>query len=88
MPLAQQAAPAQSGGKPPHSKTRLDLAERKFRKRFVAFAIPAATCPGQPALRTSMKASCGMFTVPMDFMRALPSFCFSRSLRLRVMSPP
>jgi hypothetical protein len=40
------------------------------------------------ALRTSMKACCGMCTEPMDFIRFLPSFCFSRSLRLRVISPP
>ncbi len=37
---------------------------------------------------TSMNASCGMLTVPNDFIRFLPSFCFSSSLRLRVMSPP
>ncbi len=37
---------------------------------------------------TAMNASCGMFTRPMLFIRFLPSFCFSRSLRLREMSPP
>ena len=35
-----------------------------------------------------MKASCGTSTLPMCFMRFLPGFCFSRSLRLREMSPP
>ena len=40
------------------------------------------------AFSTSMNASCGMFTEPMDFIRFLPSFCFSSSLRLRVISPP
>ena len=35
-----------------------------------------------------MKASWGTSTLPMFFMRFFPSFCFSRSLRLRVMSPP
>ena len=39
-------------------------------------------------LRTAMKASCGISTVPNCFIRFLPSFCFSRSLRLREMSPP
>ncbi len=33
-------------------------------------------------------ASCGTSTRPMVFIRFLPSFCFSSSLRLRVMSPP
>jgi hypothetical protein len=41
-----------------------------------------------PTRRTARKASCGISTRPMRFMRFLPSFCFSRSLRLRVMSPP
>ncbi len=45
-------------------------------------------CGGQLILRMVMKASCGMSTEPICFMRFLPSFCFSRSLRLRVMSPP
>ena len=36
----------------------------------------------------AMKASCGISTLPNWRMRFLPSFCFSRSLRLRVMSPP
>ena len=38
--------------------------------------------------RMAMKASCGTSTVPTCFIRFLPSFCFSSSLRLRVMSPP
>ena len=41
-----------------------------------------------PTLRAARKASWGSSTLPMLFMRRLPSFCFSRSLRLRVMSPP
>ncbi len=36
----------------------------------------------------AMKASWGTSTRPTIFMRFLPSFCFSRSLRFRVMSPP
>ena len=38
--------------------------------------------------KAAMKASCGMSTLPNWRMRFLPSFCFSRSLRLRVTSPP
>ena len=45
--------------------------------------------PGQFLdFNTAMKASWGMPTLPNCFMRFLPSFCFSRSLRLRVISPP
>lgn len=36
----------------------------------------------------AMNASWGTSTRPTIFIRFLPSFCFSRSLRLRVMSPP
>ena len=38
--------------------------------------------------KTLMKASLGTCTVPTWRMRFLPSFCFSRSFFLRVMSPP
>jgi hypothetical protein len=39
-------------------------------------------------LRMARKASWGISTRPTRFMRFLPSFCFSSSLRLREMSPP
>ena len=38
--------------------------------------------------RAAMNASWGTSTRPTIFIRFLPSFCFSSSLRLRVMSPP
>ncbi len=38
--------------------------------------------------KIAKNASCGTSTVPICFMRFLPAFCFSSSLRLRVMSPP
>ena len=48
-----------------------------------------ALSPADPSEESAaMKASCGTSTVPMFFIRFLPSFCFSRSLRLREMSPP
>ena len=37
---------------------------------------------------TARKASCGMSTRPTRFIRFFPSFCFSSSLRFRLMSPP
>ncbi|SCE35817.1 hypothetical protein GA0115246_115361, partial [Streptomyces sp. SolWspMP-sol7th] len=43
---------------------------------------------GSSLERTAMKASCGTSTDPTIFMRFFPSFCFSRSFRLREMSPP
>ena len=51
--------------------------------------IPAHFLPvGTSEVSAAMKASCGTSTRPMDFMRFLPSFCFSSNLRLRLMSPP
>src|SRR5215213_9384610 len=41
-----------------------------------------------PRLRTARNASCGISTLPTSFILALPSFCFSRSFRFRVTSPP
>ena len=43
---------------------------------------------GSAVERAATKASCGTSTRPTIFIRFLPSFCFSSSLRLRVMSPP
>ncbi len=62
------------------------------------FAVPPFPVSfGSPAIlplrysstfKMAMNASCGTSTLPMAFMRFLPAFCFSSSLRLRVMSPP
>ena len=41
-----------------------------------------------PVPEASTEAFCGMSTWPIDFIRFLPSFCFSHSLRFRLMSPP
>ena len=40
-----------------------------------------------PIFSTARNASCRICTLPTCFMRFLPSFCFSSSLRLREMSP-
>ena len=42
----------------------------------------------QSTFRIARNAFCGISTLPTCFIRFLPSFCFSRSLRLRLMSPP
>ncbi len=41
-----------------------------------------------PSSSTARNASCGTSMRPTCFMRFLPAFCFSSSLRLREMSPP
>jgi hypothetical protein len=43
---------------------------------------------GSFRLRTARNASCGTSTPPTFFMRFLPFFCFSSSLRFRETSPP
>ena len=40
------------------------------------------------SLRAARNASWGISTEPTRFIRRFPAFCFSRSLRLRLMSPP
>ncbi len=47
-----------------------------------------ASAPVSLVDSAAMKASWGTSTRPTIFMRFLPSFCFSSSLRFRVMSPP
>jgi hypothetical protein len=42
----------------------------------------------QSTFRIARNAFCGISTLPTCFMRFFPSFCFSRSLRFRLMSPP
>ena len=63
-------------------------------RRRPAARLPAAgrvhyfSLPSVSISSTARKASCGTSTLPSCFIRFLPSFCFSSSLRLRVMSPP
>ncbi len=54
---------------------------------FLAFP-PFALSPAASEESAAMKASWGTSTRPTIFMRFFPSFCFSSSFRLRVMSPP
>ena len=51
-------------------------------------AVATARSQSSPRRNAEMKASWGTSTRPMFFIFFLPSFCFSSSLRLRLMSPP
>jgi len=51
--------------------------------------VPSLNCtPYSATFRTLKKASCGSSIEPICFIRFFPSFCFSKSFRFRVMSPP
>src|SRR5690606_6962449 len=76
--LAAQAAP--------EAERRARLAHE--RRRLLAHPAIELGRAHQSTLSTVRNASCGSSTEPTDFMRRLPSFCFSRSFFLRVMSPP
>jgi len=59
-----------------------------FRTAQSLLRLGRDNAPCYCAFKTWMKASCGILILPMLFIRFFPSFCFSSSLRLRVMSPP
>jgi acyl-CoA thioester hydrolase len=90
-------APDTRSGRPAWGLTVVTLLDR-FEKAFRPHARRPSAAPSlcQRAKRsrqsstfsTARKASCGISTDPTCFMRFLPSFCFSSSLRLREMSPP
>ena len=51
-------------------------------------AVAATVLALSPSSSTARNASCGTSMRPTCFMRFLPSFWRSSSLRLRLMSPP
>ena len=63
-------------------------AARVGRSARIRFAYFLALSPPASVDSAATNASCGTSTRPMVFIRFLPSFCFSSSLRLRVISPP
>ncbi|RII08731.1 hypothetical protein DSC45_32640 [Streptomyces sp. YIM 130001] len=77
-------APTESGSPPRRARRASDLrrSEKPEGGRYFFLLAPSSLD------RTAMKASCGTSTAPTIFIRFLPSFCFSSSLRLREMSPP
>src|SRR5512137_2828837 len=62
--------------------------DQRHPARRPAFRLLPTDHGHSSTLRTARKASWGISTWPTCFMRFLPSFCFSRSLRFRLMSPP
>ena len=76
-----------------HDKGAVPAPRRAERQVHVQMRDPRGIAGGHywespSSCSTARKASCGTSTLPTCFMRFLPSFCFSRSLRLRLMSPP
>src|SRR5690606_27831466 len=69
---------------------QVDAERRRRRARHAGAAHFFAVSLPPPASEDSAatNASWGTSTRPMFFIRFLPSFCFSSSLRLRLMSPP
>src|SRR6266699_5537155 len=61
---------------------RCNQAQTSYRRDDRAHETPYSTWS------TARNASCGISTVPTCFIRFLPSFCFSSTLRFRVISPP
>ena len=74
---------------PPDHRDEVAVAAavRAERQMDVEVADAAHFLPS-PMLSTARNASCGTSTAPTCFIRFLPFFWFSSSLRLRVMSPP
>ena len=72
------------GGRP---TSRGCAASPSVARRLSAYFL-VAWAPAPSEVSAAMKASGGTSTEPMFFIRFLPAFCFSSSLRLREMSPP
>jgi hypothetical protein len=73
----------------PCSNNSCRLTPRDSRRSLELNEMRKGAHPSSPrASSTDRNAFCGMSTSPNDFIRFLPSFCFSSSLRLRLISPP
>ena len=72
---------------PPHRPAIAELSHA-HRLRYPKAVVTPRQARQSPIFSASMKASCGMSTLPNCRIFFLPAFCLSRSLRLRVASPP
>ena len=97
LPTCQAPVPAESSSiSPSQARLRDQRAHHALGGRRAADVAQAheqdprtpATGYSSPSSSTARNASCGTSTRPTCFIRFLPSFCFSSSFRLRVMSPP
>ena len=70
-----------------HNGAYPDIQLHEIVKRGL-FHMSASCYQSLSSFRTAMKASVGTCTVPRFRIFFLPSFCFSSSFFLRVMSPP
>ena len=76
-------------GEPDRSQDRSSEATHPPRPPPTPMGYFLALSPAGPLVESAaMNASWGTSTRPTIFIRFLPSFCFSSSLRLRLMSPP
>ncbi len=84
--------PLKAGETPafPHGQAELDRGTlpQISAQPLYPVACDPGFCYSSLVSRMDMKASWGMLTMPMDFMRFLPSFCFLSSFIFRVTSPP
>ena len=102
-PVPCQSPPAFKAYPSPRRETRVHRAKGKASKgkrnrahqtRTQALSIPLSDrilsdpTSGQSNFRTARNADCGTCTLPTCRIRFFPSFCFSNSFRLRVISPP
>ena len=63
------------------------FSDQLLKPRLISFDQKSLAESHSPVSKIAKNASCGISTLPIRFIRFLPSFCLSSSLRLRLMSP-